>query len=265
MKPVDIPAGLAASRWQEQESTALKADVKLKSGELAELLRQLRQAHDACDLDCFDVDTPVTTSTIDMALSELDGEATRGARKIAGLVRSVRDLAGESLEECEKVKTLPRSVTQALSGIAKQAAELSARWSDALSGARSRLQQRRAESLLESPDQRLLRVRLTSALNEIKKAKEDAPEMKFLALVGVQMCRVFVGHSIGAAQRNKLAAVMGADAEGAKPYRGTCIWEGNAYTFVSNRADSKLVRQLRQAIIEVTRRKVPLRVRRPSP
>lgn len=262
MNPVDFPVALAAARWVEQEAQALKAGVKLKEGALAEALRVMRRLHDACDLDCFDVEVPSGVDEIDQALTALDGEGSRRARSVTDQVRALRSLVEDSQSACETVAAAPRSVAQVLQSLGRGAADLAARWPDALQAARSRLRQRRTEALVESPEQRLLRRRLDTALRSLVAAKPDDPPMQFLALVAGTRCRVFMGQSVGMTQRNLLARLMGEDGVGAALFRGTCKFEANAYVFISNRASGGLARLLRVAIAQTARRKVAVRARR---
>lgn len=274
MIPVDYPYALAAARWEEQEKLALKAVPQLERVGLADALRRLRRAHDACDLDGFDSRQPAQPADVAARLSQMESQGVAKVRAVADIAAEVRSLASHFEKLCAKEAAIPKPALNLAQTIQRFATTLGSKWNAELADARSRLKQWQSAATLESGELRMLRRRLDEGLRQVRALAPkpgatpdpDKPPRRiaFLALASADDCKVIMAENITSNHRNLLAGLMGSGGASLRPIRGNCVWENGAYTFVSDRASSSLAKRLKLAISEATRRSVPVKARRPG-
>ena len=108
-----------------------------------------------------------------------------------------------------------------------------------------------------------VRARLIAGLRVVRNPPPGRPPMKFMAGVAAGRARVVMGPNVGPAQKSQLMALM-PDQDGIKSIKGNCVWEDRAVTFVCASAPSGVGKRLQRAVLEQTKAKLRVRVRKPD-
>jgi hypothetical protein len=258
------PALLTQSSWEREAGAVAKA----KPATLGAKLKDLERCFGAIDLAAFDAARLAAVADAEKCVSRLDGEIAKGVRALVDQARAVEAEAAKVDSQYRK-DAAAKAAVQAAAAIARAAAELRAEMGKLLDAAKAavaaRLEDLRAQALKaaeksepESPERRRLTTRVVDQFRLVK----NRPDVKvvFLLCIGRETAAPYLGPSASDSHKPLLTKALKGDT-GFKFYRGECIWEEGAYTFVGRNLSSTLARRIERGIVDLTGTRYRIRAR----
>lgn len=277
MTAPNYPTALKAATWSTQMAAhkAALAKARLKV-DLGDTLKALERAHAAVDWELFGTEGLATAE--DAAQRRADLEAER-----AGPIKALLKLAAQTSTEARPLSAtfkadaaLKNDAARLASEVAAAAAVYARSVADTSASAWKAVEKRHLTLAattvpVKAPavDPKLarlaatVRARLIAGLRVVRNPPPGRPPMKFMAGVAAGRARVVMGPNVGPAQKSQLMALM-PDQDGIKWIKGNCVWEDRAVTFVCASAPSGVGKRLQRAVLEQTKAKLRVRVRKPD-
>jgi hypothetical protein len=260
------PSDSLSAAWWERQAQALAAAKPAALDErLAALERQCRQL----DFAPFEPRGLTKPDDAEARLAQLAGEFGRTLRTVADLAKAV-EAAVAKWQAQHKSDAKAKAALAAAATLARDAASYRSALGRFPDAAKAELTRRLAELRAavpappeekkpDSPERIRVRTRMIDQLR-ICKMRRDR-KVHFLACIGRNSCAFYLHSSpVSDAQKPLLTKVLQGDT-GFKWYRGECVWEEGAVTFVGNNLSATLGRRLQEGANELAGGNVGYRIR----
>lgn len=252
---VALTPELTLAQWERQAGALAKA----KPTSVADALRALEKAHDAVPWALRDIEGLQDVAAAELRVAQLRNEGERRVRVLAQQAEAAGQAASKWLAGARKGE-IPKPALQAAEALSRGAATwgtmLERAWQTSLEAAqrqlevlRTQAQQQAAAEPADTPERRRVRARVIDQFRLVK----NRPDVKvmFLLCVGHRSCAPYLGPSAADSLKPLLAKVLQGDT-GLKYFRGECIWEESAYTFVGPRMSKTIARRIEDGLLELT-------------
>ena len=268
MDTPQTPDSLSAAWWSRQAQTFAAAKPAAVDERLAAFERQCRQL----DFAPFELKSLAKPADAEDRLAQLAGDFARTLRIVADAARAV-EAAVAKWQTQHKADAKAKAALAAAATLARDAASYRTalgRFPDvAKTELTRRLNELRAaapapadEKKPDSPERVRLRTRMLAQLRIVKMRRDL--KVHFLACIGRNSCAVYLHSSpVSDAQKPLLTKVLQGDT-GFKWYRGECVWEEGAVTFVGNNLSATLGRRIQEGANELVGGNVGYRIRATS-
>jgi hypothetical protein len=260
-------AVLTPAQWEKQKG------VLAKPTGIPDALKALQRASAAVDRTLLEPDKADAAAAIEKRLAQLDAELAGRVKTACTEARNVATLGKKWEAEFRKAATNPKEASAAAGAVAKAAAAFADELPDAFVAARKLLAARLVKAAADADDGgddlgakdiKFLKDKVMAAMRSIKAAKPDAKPIQFVVAAGPKQCLAFLALSVGASHKTLLAKLMPGES-GIKYYRGECLFEDKAYTFVGEDIPTGgFSKRLQKGLFELTQLRYPIRVRKTS-
>lgn len=274
MDELKYPGALGAAYWDKQKA----ALAKLKPTPIRAELDKLNRCYDIVDWTAFSTAKLDTAEQAEQRLVELDKEAKRTLKGLASQAEAVEKLAAKWDGEFGKDKQTPKEVLTALDTIEKAAKLLQSDIDVYVATARTEVSEVLAK--LEAKDKKdakgpgaetpahkklreTIRKRVIDSFRLVKYAKPNSKPILFMVAKGEEHWGAYVAPRVGPGHRAILKKLLDKD-KTFKFFTGNVVWEERAYTFVGETVPGGMVKHLQKALLELTRSRYKVRVRKTS-
>lgn len=264
MNTPSYPSLLTQTDWERQAGALAKA----KPVTLGAKLKELERRFGDVDFGAFDAARLDAVADAEKCVSRLDGEIGKNLRALVDQARAVEAEAAKVDSQYRKDPAAKGAVqaAKAVAGAAAvQRAELGKLLDSAKAAVAKRLEELKEAALKsadkaepESPERRRLTTRVIDQFRIVK----NRPDRKvvFLLCLGRETAATYLGPTASDSQKPLLTKALKGDT-GFKFYRGECIWEDGAYTFVGRNLSSTLARRIERGIVDLTGTRYRIRAR----
>lgn len=270
MAQTNLPPVLTPQQWEKQKG------VQFKPSGIGDALKNLQRASAALDRNLLEVDKLDGAAALKQRLAQLDAEIAGRLKTACDQARSVAALAKKWEGEYKKLPQLGKEASAAAAEVAKAAAGFGDDLLEAFQAVRKALPARLAKAEAEAAkaaaatdsvdakDLKTVRERVLGALRTVKAAQPGAKPMQFMVAAGPKRCLAYLGLSVGASHKTLLGELLAGES-GIKYYRGECVFEAKAYTFVGDDIPTGgFGKRLQAGLLELTQQRFAVRIRKSS-
>ncbi|MCW5666135.1 MAG: hypothetical protein KIT35_20080 [Piscinibacter sp.] len=270
MAQTHLPPVLTPQQWEKQKG------VQFKPSGIGDALKNLQRASAAVDRSLLEVDKLEGAAALKQRLAQLDAEIAGRLKAACDQARSVAALAKKWEGEYKKLPQLGKEASAAAAEVAKAAAGFGDDLLEAFQAVRKALPARLAKAEAEAAkaaapadsvdakDLKTVRERVLGALRTVKAAQPGAKPMQFMVAAGPKRCLAYLGLSVGASHKTLLGELLAGES-GIKYYRGECVFEAKAYTFVGDDIPTGgFGKRLQAGLFELTQQRFAVRIRKSS-
>jgi hypothetical protein len=267
---MDIPRlndALTSSWWKRQAKTLAGA----KPAVLDQRLDALERSHKLLDFSRFEGKGLKTPEEAEKLISLLDGDFTRMAKAVREFAKDVEKAAEtwkktfkadpkakEGLAAVDRVLREAGDYPDVLNTFVKTTQERLGKVLDELQGD-AELEDDKDAKPDDTPERRRVRARMKDQMRIVKHRTDR--KVYFLLCVGHKSSAAWLHPSpVTDAQKPLLTKVLQGDS-GFKWYRGQCVWEEGAVTFVGTNLSSSLARRIQTGADELAGGSVGYRIR----
>lgn len=270
MAQTNLPPVLTPQQWEKQKG------VQFKPSGIGDSLKNLQRASAAVDRSLLEVDKLEGAAALKQRLAQLDAEIAGRLKTACEQARSVAALAKKWEGEYKKLPQLGKEASAAAAEVAKAAAGFGDDLLEAFQAARKALPARLAKAeaeaakaaaatdTVDAKDLKTVRDRVLGALRTVKAAQPGAKPMQFIVAAGPKRCLAYLGPSVGASHKTLLGELLAGES-GIKYYRGECVFEAKAHTFVGDDIPTGgFGKRLQAGLLELTQQRYAVRIRKTS-
>lgn len=270
MAQTNLPPVLTPQQWEKQKG------VQFKPSGIGDALKNLQRASAAVDRNLLEVDKLDGAAALKQRLAQLDAEIAGRVKTACDQARSVAALAKKWEAEYKKLPQLGKEASAAAAEVAKAAAGFGDDLLEAFQAVRKALPARVAKAeaetakgaaatdTVDAKDLKTVRDRVLAALRTVKAAQPGAKPMQFMVAAGPKRCLAYLSLSVGASHKTLLGELLAGES-GIKYYRGECVFEAKAYTFVGDDIPTGgFGKRLQAGLLELTQQRFAVRIRKSS-
>ena len=272
MAGLTYPTVLVPEAWNKQKG------VQQKATGMPEALKALSKAHDAIDMRQLEVAKLGSSEGVQERIDELGEMLKKSVKTAVDQAKNVVAVAKKAEGEYKKVKDNSKEATAAAVAVGKAASDYQSEVVstvqtviDQLTAKLAKLEAEEKKNAkndkddeAESADEKFVRNRVISALRIVKTAKPDAKPMLFMIGMGKLHLMPYLWYSVGASHRNMLTRLMAGDS-GFKFFKGECIFEQKAFTFVGETIPGGgFAKKLQKGLFDLTNVRYRVRTRKPD-
>lgn len=270
MASINLPPVLTPQQWEKQKG------VLAKPTGISDALKALQRASTAVDRSLLELDKLDGAAALKQRITQLDAELAGRVKATGDQARSVATLAKKWEGEFKKLPQLAKEASAAAAELGKAATGFGEDLLEAFQAARKALPARLAKAeadaaknspaadLVDAKDLKTVRDRVLGAMRTVKAAQPGAKPMQFMVAAGSKRCLAYLGPSVGASHKTLLGELLTGDS-GIKYYRGECVFEAKAYTFVGDDIPTGgFGKRLQAGLLELTQQRYPVRIRKSS-
>ncbi|GEM_PF-2741250 len=271
MAGLSYPSVLVPENWNKQKGVPPKSPV-------ADALADLKKAHAGIDNRLLETGKLKTAEGVQERIDELNTELKKSVKAAVDAAKDAVTAAKKAEGEYKKQKDNPKEASAAAAAVIKAAGS----YGDDVVGAvqstlaelATRLAKLEAEEKknakddkddeAETADEKFVRNRVVSAMKIVKAAKAGAKPMLFMIGMGKTHVMPYMWYSVGGSHRTMLTRLMPGES-GIKFFKGECIWEEKAFTFIGETIPTGgFAKKLQKGLQELTNIKYRVRSRRPE-
>lgn len=270
MAQTNLPPLLTPQQWEKQKG------VLAKPTGISDALKALQRASTAVDRSLLDIDKLDGAAALKQRITQLDAELAGRVKATGDQARSVATLARKWEGEFKKLPQLAKEASAAAAELGKAATGFGEDLLEAFQAARKALPARLAKAeadaaregasadVVDAKDLKTVRDRVLAAMRAVKAAPPGGKPVQFMVAAGPKRCLAYLGPSVGASHKTLLGELLAGES-GIKYYRGECVFEAKAYTFVGDDIPTGgFGKRLQQGLLELTQQRYPVRIRKSS-